>query len=66
MFTICIFYSVLSLRKDRVCEGASKLPRPQKFYRAVTAPPDFEISGSAPALNYTLVYEMHEQNVMIT
>ena len=36
-----------------MCEGApNQTPRPQEFYRAGTAPPGFEIPGSATDIEY--------------
>ena len=42
MFTICILFTTL-LQKLRVWEQTQSL----RIYRAVTAPPGFEIPGSA-------------------
>ena len=47
------FYNLLSVQKHRIrVKGHQNIIRPQEFYRAGTAPPGFEISGSATASVY--------------
>ena len=49
MFTICTLFSSLTT-KHKVCvKGIKTNLRPQEVYRAGTAPPGFEIPGSASA-----------------
>ena len=49
MFTICTLFSTLTT-KHKVCvKGIKTNLRPQEVYRAGTAPPGFEIPGSASA-----------------
>ena len=41
-----------------MCEGVIKTnPRPQEFYRAGTAPPGFEVPGSATVLLLKVYYK---------
>ena len=52
MFTICILFITLTTKTKGMREGASeKLFRPQKLYRAGTAPPGSYISGSATSIH---------------
>ena len=50
MFTMCILFSTLTITSKGICKGALKtIFRPQKLYRAGTAPLGSKIPGSATA-----------------